>query len=202
MGKENMKEPVPRDLPPMLFLGHLKEKIGSPYKTHETVCMIENPREVHKIKAREDERDMDVGWDITVKDVEKLRQFLTPTRHTLPNHEHVVQPYTPLGLVCNKAKVVSKEEYDYGIPLHDHIMQPLTPQIVHIIPPDDDYVALATNPILNKHLNKFVKEFADNTEVFKKIDGNPVYNLIELLKKYDCDTFIQKLLHQVPVAGR
>ncbi|GJT43356.1 hypothetical protein Tco_1512313 [Tanacetum coccineum] len=55
---------------------HLKEQIGSPYKTRNIVCMIENSREVHKLKAREDEGDMDVGWDITVKDVESLRQFL------------------------------------------------------------------------------------------------------------------------------
>ncbi|GJS01075.1 retrovirus-related pol polyprotein from transposon TNT 1-94 [Tanacetum coccineum] len=61
MGKENMKEPVPRDLPPTPFLGHLKEQIGIPYRTRETVCMIENPGEVHKMKAQEDEGDMDVG---------------------------------------------------------------------------------------------------------------------------------------------
>ncbi|GJS03556.1 hypothetical protein Tco_0320064 [Tanacetum coccineum] len=60
MGKENMKEPVPSDLPPTPFLGHLKEQLGSPYRTRETVCMVENPWEVHKLKAQEDEGDMDV----------------------------------------------------------------------------------------------------------------------------------------------
>ncbi|GKA53304.1 hypothetical protein Tco_0746619 [Tanacetum coccineum] len=52
MGKESVKEPVPRDLPvvqtyapPTPFLGHLKGQIGSPYRTRETVCMIENPGE-------------------------------------------------------------------------------------------------------------------------------------------------------------
>ncbi|GKG52728.1 hypothetical protein Tco_0549840, partial [Tanacetum coccineum] len=80
-----MNEPVPCDLPPTPFLGHLKEQIGSPYKHRETVCMIENPGEVHKLKAQEDEGYIDVDWDITIEDVERLRQFLTPTIHTLPN---------------------------------------------------------------------------------------------------------------------
>ncbi|GKB34718.1 reverse transcriptase domain-containing protein [Tanacetum coccineum] len=127
MGKENMKEPVPHDLPLTLFLGHLKEQIGSPYRTRETVCIIENLGEVHKMKAHEDEGDMDVGWDITVKDVERLRQFLTPTIHTLPNLEPVVQPYMPLGPVHDKEKILREEEQDYDIPLHDGVMQPLTP---------------------------------------------------------------------------
>nr|GEX16182.1 hypothetical protein [Tanacetum cinerariifolium] len=57
-GKENVKEPVPRDLPvvqtyvpPTPFLGHLKGQMGSPYKTHKIVCMIGNPKEIHKMKA-------------------------------------------------------------------------------------------------------------------------------------------------------
>ncbi|GJW83278.1 hypothetical protein Tco_0156423 [Tanacetum coccineum] len=103
----------------------------------------------------------------------------------------------PLELVCNKAKVVREEEQDYDIPIQDHVMQPLTPQTVHIAPLDDDYVAPATNPILNKLLNKFGEEFADNTRVFEKIDSNPVNDLKELLKKYDFETFIRKLLHQL-----
>ncbi|GKE99636.1 hypothetical protein Tco_0022987 [Tanacetum coccineum] len=127
MGKENMKDPVPHDLPPTPFLGHLKEQIGSPYRTRETVCMIENPKEVHKMKAQEDEGDMYISWDITVKDVERLRQFLIPTIHTLPNLVPVVQPYMPLGLVKDKEKIVKEEEQDYDIPLHDGVMQPLTP---------------------------------------------------------------------------
>ncbi|GKD07847.1 hypothetical protein Tco_1187532 [Tanacetum coccineum] len=188
MGKENMKEPVPHDLPPTPFLGHLKEQIGSPYKTRETVCMIENPRKVHKMKAQEDEGDMDVGWDITVKDVERLRQFLTPTIHTLPNPEPVVQPYMPLGPVHDKEKIIKEEEQDYDIPLHD----------VHITLPDDDYVAPATSPTLDKQLNEFGKECSDITRVAEKENGNPVKDMQELsdIKTYDCETFIQKLLHQ------
>ncbi|GKC03809.1 ribonuclease H-like domain-containing protein [Tanacetum coccineum] len=71
--------------------------------------------EVHKIKALEDEGDMDDGWEITVKDVERLRQFLTPTIQTLPNLEPVVQPYMPLGQVHDKEKIVRKEDQDYDI---------------------------------------------------------------------------------------
>nr|GEU89566.1 hypothetical protein [Tanacetum cinerariifolium] len=84
MGKENMKEPVPRDLPPIPFLRHLKEQI-------------------------EDEGDMDVSWDITVKDVGRLRQFLTSTIHTLPNPEPIVKPYMPLGPVYDKEKIIREE---------------------------------------------------------------------------------------------
>ncbi|GJR78215.1 hypothetical protein Tco_0149000 [Tanacetum coccineum] len=51
MGKENMKELVPHDLPPTPFLGHLKEQMGSPYRTRETVHMIGNPKEIHNEKA-------------------------------------------------------------------------------------------------------------------------------------------------------
>nr|GEY85083.1 hypothetical protein [Tanacetum cinerariifolium] len=67
-GNENMKEPIPHDLPavqtyvpPMPFLGHLKGQIGSLYRTREIVCMIGNPKEIHKMKAQKDEGDMDVG---------------------------------------------------------------------------------------------------------------------------------------------
>ncbi|GKC74888.1 hypothetical protein Tco_1120771 [Tanacetum coccineum] len=164
MGKENMKEPVPRDLPPTLFVGHLKEQIGSPYSTRETVRMIGYPEEIHNAKAQEEEGDMNVGWDISSKVVERLKQFLTPTIHTLPNLEPVVQPYIPLGPVHDKDKIVREKEQDYDFPLNDSVMQPLTPQTVHITPPDNDYVAPATNPMSNKQLNKFEEEFSHITE--------------------------------------
>ncbi|GKB46431.1 hypothetical protein Tco_0897184 [Tanacetum coccineum] len=181
MGKEKMKEPVPRDLSPTLFLGHLNKQMGSPYRTHKTIHKIGNPEETHNDKAQEDEWDMDIGWDITRKDVERLRQFLTPTLHTLPNLEPVVQPYIPLGLVYDK--IVRGEEQDYDIPLNDSVMQPLTPQTVHITPPDDDYVAPAINPMSNKQLNKFDEEFSNITKVAEKEYDNPV------IKTYDCETF-------------
>ncbi|GJY31092.1 hypothetical protein Tco_0414587 [Tanacetum coccineum] len=196
MGKENMKEPVPRDLSPTPFLGHLKEQMGSPYRTRKTVRMIGNPKEIHNAKAQEEEGDMDVGWDITSKDVERPRQFLTPIIHTLPNLKPVVQPYIPLGPVHDKDKIVREKEQYYDIPLNDSVMQPLTPQTVYITPPDDDYVAPATNPMSNKQLNKFEEGFSHITEVAEKEYDNPV------IKTYDCDTFIRKLLHQVSQSSR
>ncbi|GJS20170.1 hypothetical protein Tco_0448802 [Tanacetum coccineum] len=119
MCKENMKESVPHDLPPTPFLRHLKEQRGSPYRTRKTVHMIGNPEEVHNEKAQEGEGDMDVGWDITSKDIERLRQFLTPTLHILPNLEPVVPPCIALGLVLDKDKFVRDKEQDYDIPLND-----------------------------------------------------------------------------------
>ncbi|GJW45745.1 hypothetical protein Tco_0077391 [Tanacetum coccineum] len=119
MGKKNVKDPVPRDLSPTPFLGHLKEQMCSPYRTREIVRIIGNPGEIHNAKAQEDEGDMDVSWDITSKDKERLRQFLKPTIHTLPNLEPVVQPYIPLGPVHDKDKIVREKEHDYDIPLNN-----------------------------------------------------------------------------------
>ncbi|GKB47542.1 hypothetical protein Tco_0898295 [Tanacetum coccineum] len=192
MGKENVKESVPRNLPVVQTYVPPAQFLGSPYRTRETICAIGIPEEIE-----EDEGDMNDGCDIIVKDVERLRKILTPSIHALPNLKPIVQPYMPLGLVCNKAKVVREEEQDYDNPLQGHVMQPLIPQTVHITPPDDDYVSPATNPILNTHLNEFGKKFADNTRVYKNIDSNPVNDLKELLKAYDFKTFIQKLLHQL-----
>ncbi|GKE34505.1 hypothetical protein Tco_1453827 [Tanacetum coccineum] len=101
MVKRNMKELVPRNLPPTPFLGHLKEQMGSPCRTRKT--------------------------DITSKDVERLMQLLTPTIHTLPNLEPVVQPYMPLGSVHDTKKIIREEEQDYDVPLHDGVMQPWAP---------------------------------------------------------------------------
>ncbi|GJW77388.1 hypothetical protein Tco_0139070 [Tanacetum coccineum] len=104
-----------------------------------------------------------------------------------------------LGPVHDKEKIIREEKQDYDIPLHDGVMQPLAPQTVHITPPDDDYVVPATNPILDKQLNEFRKEFSDITRVAKKANCNPINDVKELsdIKTYDCETFIRKLLHQV-----
>ncbi|GJS68495.1 reverse transcriptase domain-containing protein [Tanacetum coccineum] len=161
MGKENVKEPVPQNLPVVQNYVPPMQFLGSPYRTHEAVCAIGIPVEI-----QEDEGDMNDGCDITVE-------------------------------VCYKIKVKREEELDYDIPLQEHVMQPLTPQAVHITPPDDNYVAPATNPILNKHLNEFREELTNNTRVLKKIDSNPVNDLKELLKTYDFETFIRELLHQL-----
>ncbi|GJW52720.1 hypothetical protein Tco_0096805 [Tanacetum coccineum] len=153
-----------------------------------------NPKEIHNAKAQDDEGEMDVGWDITSKDVERLRQFLTPTIHTLPNLEPIVQPYIPLGPIYDMDKVIKEQDYD--IPLNNSLMQPLTPQTVHIIPSGDDYVASATNPMSNKQLNKFEEEFSNITNGAEKEYDNPV------IETYDFENFIQKLLHQVSQSSR
>ncbi|GJR57318.1 hypothetical protein Tco_1499480 [Tanacetum coccineum] len=104
----------------------------------------------------------------------------------------------PLGPFHDTEEIVREREQDYDIPLNDGIMQPLTPKTDHITPPDDDYVALATNLIFDKQLNKFEEEFFDITKVAEKENDNPVKDVMELsnIKTYDCETFIWKLLHQ------
>ncbi|GJX75873.1 reverse transcriptase domain-containing protein [Tanacetum coccineum] len=143
-----------------------KESINDSSDNANTKKLKEN---IHAIQEKEG--DMDDGWDITIKDVERLRQILTPTIHTLPNLEIVVQPYKPLGPVRDKAKVIREKKHDYDIPLHNGVMQPLTPKTIHITPPDDDYVASATNLILDKHLNKCRKELFDMTGISKLRKG-------------------------------
>ncbi|GKA19310.1 hypothetical protein Tco_0699225 [Tanacetum coccineum] len=150
--------------------------------------MIGIPKETHKEKTQ-----INDGCNITVEDVERLRKILTPTIHTLPNLEQVVQPYMPLSLFCDKASVARGEEHD--IPLQDGVMQPMAPQTTHITPPDD--VAPDTSLILDKHSNKFGEEFSDITRVAEMADGNPTKEISDIIKTYDFETFIQKLLHQV-----
>ncbi|GKG41756.1 hypothetical protein Tco_0473507, partial [Tanacetum coccineum] len=96
MGKKYMEEMVPHDfpvvqpyVPPTPSPGHLKKQKDNPYKTPETVGI---PEKIHTKKAQEDEGDMDDGWDITIKDIERLSQILLPTIYTLPNLKPVVQP--------------------------------------------------------------------------------------------------------------
>ncbi|GKB41469.1 hypothetical protein Tco_0886411 [Tanacetum coccineum] len=203
MAKKDMKKPVPRDLsvnqpyvPPTPFLRHLKKQKDNPYKTRKTVCMIGCLEKIHKKKDLGDERDMDDGWDITIEDVERLRQILTHTIHTLPNLEPVVQPYMPLGPVRDKATVIREGEQDYDIPLQDGVMQPLTPQTVHITPPDDDYVTPATNPILDKHFNEFGNELFDMTGVDENGNFIEVIKELSIKTHVECETFIQKLLNR------
>nr|GEY58642.1 hypothetical protein [Tanacetum cinerariifolium] len=61
MGKENVKEPVPRDLPVVQTYVPTMKFLGSPSRTHESICMMGIPKEIHKIKAHEDEGNTDDG---------------------------------------------------------------------------------------------------------------------------------------------
>ncbi|GKC64837.1 hypothetical protein Tco_1097435, partial [Tanacetum coccineum] len=97
MGKENVKEPVPRDVP-----------------------VVQTYVPPMKFLAQEDEGNTDDSWDITVKNVDRFRQILTPIIHTLPNLEPMVQSYVTRGPVHDKEKVVREKEQDYDIPLQDH----------------------------------------------------------------------------------
>nr|GEW40892.1 hypothetical protein [Tanacetum cinerariifolium] len=146
-----MKEPVPSDLPivnpyvpPTSFPWHSKEHKDDPYKTRETIFMIVIPK-----KTREAQGEI------------MIRGTWTKVG--------ILQSRTPF---LNDAKVVWEEEHDY-IPLQDYdamggVMQPLTPQIVHITSLDDDYVASATNHILDMHLKEFGVELFDITGVDEK----------------------------------
>ncbi|GJW19249.1 hypothetical protein Tco_0026685 [Tanacetum coccineum] len=110
IGKENVKEPVPHDLPVVQTYVPPTKFLGSPSRTHETICMMGIPEEIHKMKAQEDKGNMNDGWDITVKNVDRFRQILTPTMHTLPNLEPMVQSYVTQGPVHDKEKVVREKE--------------------------------------------------------------------------------------------
>ncbi|GKD67407.1 hypothetical protein Tco_1309515, partial [Tanacetum coccineum] len=83
-------------------------------------CMIGISEKTHN-KAKVDEGDIDDGWDIMIKDAERLRQILTPTVHLFPNFKPVVQPCMPLSPFRNEANVAREEEHDNDIPLQDGV---------------------------------------------------------------------------------
>ncbi|GJR15576.1 hypothetical protein Tco_0798228 [Tanacetum coccineum] len=75
---------------------------------------------------------------------------------------------------------------------------------VHITPPNDDYVAPATNLILDKQLNEFGEEFSNIPRITEKAYGNPVKDIkdfSDIIKTSDFETFVRKLLHQVLAEG-
>nr|GEX18166.1 hypothetical protein [Tanacetum cinerariifolium] len=84
-------------------------RVGSPSRTHETVCMMGIPEKIHKMKSHEDEGNTDDCWDITIKNVDRFRQILTPTTPTLPNLEPMVQLYVTRGPVHDKEKAVKEK---------------------------------------------------------------------------------------------
>ncbi|GJV54126.1 hypothetical protein Tco_1449867, partial [Tanacetum coccineum] len=100
------------------------------------------------------------------EDVERLRRLLTPTVHTFPEPNLVVQPYMPLIPFPNEVKVVRQEEPDNDIDsiptqvpdVNDDLIQPLILQTIHIIPPDDAYVVTDTELIFDELLEEFRDE--------------------------------------------
>ncbi|GJV87377.1 hypothetical protein Tco_1531315 [Tanacetum coccineum] len=84
--------------------------------------------------------------DITVEDVERIRQFLMPN-------------------VPDKM---------------DEVIQPLIPQPIHTIPPNDDYVAPATESILDELLEEFGDEIVNVTMVDEEAAEDPQSHFTEI----------------------
>nr|GEY48012.1 reverse transcriptase domain-containing protein [Tanacetum cinerariifolium] len=57
-----------------------------------------------------DEWDMYDIWDVTVEDVKRLRQLLTPSVHALPEPKPMVQSCVPLLPSPNEIMVVREKE--------------------------------------------------------------------------------------------
>ncbi|GJV37009.1 hypothetical protein Tco_1409486 [Tanacetum coccineum] len=93
----------------------------------------------------EDGNDEDIFdmWNITVEDIERIRQFLTP----------------------NISDIIKD------------VIQPLIPTTLYTTPPNEDYVAPATKPILDKLLEDtilnvaMVDEDANSTRDLEELDG-------------------------------
>nr|GEU76358.1 hypothetical protein [Tanacetum cinerariifolium] len=129
------------------------------------------------------------------KDVERLRQLLTPTVHALPEPNLVVQPYVLLIPYPDEVKVVRQEELDNDIDsiptqepdVNDDLIQPLIPQTVHTMPPYDAYVVTDTKPILEELLEEFEDEILYITLVDEEADFNPIRDIKELKLLIDID---------------
>ncbi|GKB31260.1 DEAD-box ATP-dependent RNA helicase 8-like protein [Tanacetum coccineum] len=93
-----------------------------------------------------DDGDIFDIWDITVEDVERIRQFLT---HNVPD-------------------------------VIDDIIQPLISKTIHVTPPDEDYVALASKSILDDLLKEFRDEILNVTMVDEGAECSPTKYLEEL----------------------
>ncbi|GKA79854.1 hypothetical protein Tco_0786450 [Tanacetum coccineum] len=123
-----------------------------------------------------------------VKDVERLRQLLTPTVHTLHEPDLVLEPYVPLFPFPDDLKVVREEEPDNDIEsisiqvldVIDDMIQPLIPQIIHTTPPDKDYVAPTTNPIFDELLEEFRDGILNIIMADEEANFNPTRDIEEL----------------------
>nr|GEX03334.1 hypothetical protein [Tanacetum cinerariifolium] len=98
---------------------------------------------------------MDDIWDITVEDVERFRQLLTPIVHTLLEPNPIVQPYVPLIPFPNEVKVIWEEEPNNDI--DDKILN------IIVVSEEDDF-----NP--TREIEEIVRLIAtDHESSFTKI---------------------------------
>ncbi|GKD50040.1 hypothetical protein Tco_1279016 [Tanacetum coccineum] len=123
-----------------------------------------------------DEGNMDNIWGITVKDVERIRQLLTPTIHTLPEPDPVVQPYVPLIPFPDEVKVVREEEPDNNIDsIYIHVpdvTDDLRDEILYIIVVDEE---AEFNPTMDiEELERLIA--IDHESFFYKDKGASVYH--------------------------
>ncbi|GKA90905.1 hypothetical protein Tco_0812775, partial [Tanacetum coccineum] len=87
------------------------------------------------------EGDIDI-WDVTVGDVEWLRQLLTPSVHALPEPKPIVQPCVPLLPSPDEVMVVRDKEPNNDVnrisiqvpDVIDDEIQPSIPQPIHTTP--------------------------------------------------------------------
>nr|GEW72852.1 DNAse I-like superfamily protein [Tanacetum cinerariifolium] len=118
---------------------------------------VKNLRKREEAKVEEcDEGDIYDIWDITIDDVERLRQLLTPSIHTFPESGPMVQPCVPLLPSPDEVKVVRGEE------------------------PNNNVNAPTTQSILDELLKEFKDEILNITEVDKEEDCNPTKDIEEL----------------------
>ncbi|GKE12210.1 hypothetical protein Tco_1415761, partial [Tanacetum coccineum] len=118
-------------------------------KNYLVYANISNDVDIENVDLEEDQEedgdDDDIFdmWDITVEDVERIRQFLTP----------------------NVSDII------------EDVIQPLIPTTLHTTPPNEDYVAPATKPILDELLED---KILNVTMVDKEADFNPTKDIEEL----------------------
>ncbi|GKB44459.1 hypothetical protein Tco_0889401 [Tanacetum coccineum] len=146
--------------------------------------------------------------DKAVEQSEKVKVRTTMSKESVkepvPRDLPVVQTYAPptpflghLNGQMGSPYRTHKTVYTIGIPEEVHKLR-LRRMKVHIIPPDDDYVAPTTSPSLDMQLNEFRKDCSDITKVAEMAYGNLIKDIKELsdiIKTSDFETFVEKLLH-------
>ncbi|GJU18385.1 hypothetical protein Tco_1146351 [Tanacetum coccineum] len=103
MGKENVKEPVPRDLPVVQTYVPPTQFLGNPYRTHETICAIGIPKEI-----KEDEGDMNcntpkIGSQRNVFPGALLHDPIAQVRKERPLTESFEKKSCKFGLQCTSS---------------------------------------------------------------------------------------------------